>query len=184
KIPDSYFQSRYKWIFSSVCLDIKSRYVELLPILLWGMVLPLVCRIFNVYPSHELAVALNLLIKQNASEVTVLIAGAGFSFFSVCYLWLPKGSKIEKTVLVLVNQFFGLIIGASSFGIASILLTVLMTEQSVEMAQFSRGIFLPLFICALAFGSLSFFKEINIYLKVHDRLILAGITIVILLFLF
>lgn len=165
KIPGNYFEGRYKWLSYQIWRDIKSRLSELLPLLLWGLLLPLTLHVLSYTPPSEITQALNMLISQNASKATVFISCVGFSSLGIIYLFIiEKGSHLKKAIELLMNQIFGLIICASSFGIASAIISVAQSDKKTE-TNLCFEIFLPLLICILSYCGISFLNEVKKYHK-------------------
>lgn len=131
-ISHSYFENSVWWIIKASFTRSFEQWKRLVPLVLWSILLTIVLFIGNKLASSDLTIAVTLLINENASKVTILIANLAFIFFSFLFVSIPKKWKlIESFFKYISEQFFGLVIGAAAFSIASVFMIMIAEGQSL-----------------------------------------------------
>ncbi|WP_274058912.1 hypothetical protein [Vibrio parahaemolyticus] len=178
-IPNIYFESGVLWLLSLSRQSVNKNERDLVPMVFWSLILFSFLYVGTTLSQDKIVDAVNLLISENASKITVLLGVVGFVIFSLIYLFIPtKYEKAEKSVEYICEQFFGLIIGAASFCIASFFILLLNGKLTLDL---TLSFLIALFICLLSHCIRCFYKELNQFIDNHDRCvftILCFITII------
>lgn len=175
-IPYQYFENSIVWLLSVSFKNATFHWRDLIPLAFWSFILGVLLKVGIELSQNDIAMAVKLLIKENASKITVLLGVIGFCIVSLLYVVVPtKCLKTENILLFSSEQFFGLFIGASSFCLASNIVS-----SSVEMGILNRikDIALVLFICFLVHYARRFYIELNQFIDGQGRLTFAIVLVV------
>jgi hypothetical protein len=175
-LPYQYFENSIVWLLSVSFKNATFHWRDLIPLGFWSFILFVLMKVGIELSQNDITMAVKLLIDENASKITVLLGVIGFCIVSFLYVVVPTNCfKTENLLLFSSEQFFGLVIGASSFCLASSFFS-----SSVEMGILNRikDIFLVLFICFLVHYTRRFYIELNQFIDWQGRLTFAIVLFV------
>lgn len=168
-IPYQYFENNICWLLSSSYNNATSHWSDLIPLAFWSFILGTILILGIESSQGTIAMAVKLLIKENASKVTVFLGVVGFCIISLAYVVVPtKCLKTERTLLFSSEQFFGLVVGASSFCLAS---NIVSPPDGIGISNQITDIVLVLLICLLAHYARRFYIELNQFIDNQGRII-------------
>jgi hypothetical protein len=168
-IPTHYFENSVMWLFIVSRKRMNDDKENLLPVIFWSLLISIFLFIGITTSQDQMVDAVNLLIKENASKITVFLSVCGFSIFSLIYIFIPtQYDGFEKAAEYICEQFFGLIIGAAAFCIASFLILCVNRELSPEVFI---SFFSALLICFLVHFIRCFYKELNQFIDNKGRFV-------------
>lgn len=159
KISNDYFENDNTWLLGSSLKNAFSDWKDLTPLIFWVVLLVALLNFGLVYGQQTLSVAISSLINENASKTTVFLGSVFFCVFCLSHVFFPDNLvKVKSFFLFCSNQFFNLVIGASSFCLASYFISLLNGSDSSVGGLESLAIII---ICFLIQYARSFYITLN-----------------------
>ncbi|MCG9756076.1 hypothetical protein L1D40_12715 [Shewanella insulae] len=176
-IPYQFFENSTKWLVFSSMSSAVSNWKDLAPLVFWSGILYVFLYLGLEASNDNVTIAVQLLVKENASKVTVFLGSLGFMLFSLIYFITPaRYVNFERFISFTYQQFFGLVIGASSFCLASHLISI---SKSLDVSNNVVDSITVVIICFLVHYSRWFNTELNNFLDGTGRFIFLCVLAVI-----
>lgn len=168
-IPYQFFENSTKWLVFSSMSSSFSDWKELAPLVFWSVILYGFLYLGLEASNDNVTMAVQLLVKENASKVTVFLGSLGFILFNLIFIIIPvRCVKLERFTSFILQQFFGLVIGASSFCLASHFISIF---KDLDASNNVVDSIVVVIICFLVHYSRRFYIELNQFIDGTGRLI-------------